>query len=304
MPKPDLSIDFCGIKMKNPVTVASGTFGYGEEFEKYFDLNELGAIITKSVTVKAREGNPQPRVVETPYGLINSIGLQNKGIDYFVEHNLPHLQKFNTPVIANIAGKSKEEFAQLAKILDGQDVVKGFEVNVSCPNVAGGLDFSTDPNATCAVTEAVKAATRKPVIIKLSPNVTNIVTIAKAAVKSGADGLSLINTILGLGFVDHPPVPGRGKPKFLIGGLSGPAVKPVALRLIYQVRQEVDVPILGMGGIASAADAVEFFTAGASAVAVGTASFVNPRAAVDVIAGLREFAAKNNLNDLRSLGLK
>ncbi len=187
MPDIDLSINFCGIEMKNPVTVASGTFGYGEEFEQFFDLNELGAIITKSVTMQPREGNPQPRVVETANGMINSIGLQNKGIDYFVEHNLPHLKQFNTPVIANIAGKSKEEFAELAKILDGQDVVKGLEVNISCPNVAGGLDFSTDPDATCAVTEAVKAATKKPVIVKLSPNVTNIVTIAKAAVKSGAD---------------------------------------------------------------------------------------------------------------------
>ena len=283
----DLSISFCGILMKNPVTVASGTFGYGEEFEPFFDLNELGAIITKSVTVKAREGNPQPRVVETASGMINSIGLQNKGIDYFVEHNLPHLSKFNTPVIANIAGKSKEEFAQLAKILDGQDVVRGFEVNISCPNVAGGLDFSTDPDATCAVTEAVKAATRKPVIVKLSPNVTNIVAIAKAAVRSGADGLSLINTLLGMSYLDHPPAAGKGQPKHLIGGLSGPAIKPIALRMVHQVAQEVNVPILGMGGIMNATDAIEFLTAGATAVAVGTANFINPRITVEIIDGLK-----------------
>jgi dihydroorotate dehydrogenase (NAD+) catalytic subunit len=274
-------VEIAGIKMKNPVMVASGTFGFGREYSDYLDLNKLGAIITKSVTLEPREGNPPPRIVETPAGMLNSIGLQNEGIDYFLKEDLPFLAKFDTPTIVNIAGETVEEYAELAKILSKEIMVKGIEVNISCPNVKkGGMAFGVDAGLTKDVISAVRKATRQPVIAKLTPNVTDITVIAKAAVEAGADALSLINTIVGMS-IDIET--GKSRLGTQTGGLSGPAIKPIAVRMVYEVAHTVKVPVIGIGGIMTGNDAVEFFLAGAKAVQVGTANFVDTEAPIRII---------------------
>jgi len=284
-------VDIAGIIMKNPVMVASGTFGFGKEYAEYFDLNKLGAIITKSITMKPREGNPAPRIVETPAGMLNSIGLQNEGIDYFIKNHLPFLAKYETPLIVNIAGESPEECVELATILSRESSVKGIEVNISCPNVKkGGMAFGIDAMLTEEIISSVKKATKLPVIAKLSPNVTDISSIAKAAVNAGAGAISLVNTFLAMA-IDLET--GKSRLGSLTGGLSGPAIKPIAIRMVYEVSRAVKVPVIGIGGIMTGEDAVEFMLAGATAVQVGTANFVNVDAPLRVIKGIEEYVSRH-----------
>lgn len=294
-----LNTEICGIKMKNPVMVASGTFGYGEEAANFVDLDKLGAIVTKTITLKPREGNSPPRVCETASGMLNSIGLQNKGIDDFIQNRLPFLSKFKTPVIANIAGDNAREYAQLAKMLDKESTVKGIEINISCPNVEkGGMFFCFDPKATAEVVRIVKKATGLPVIAKLSPNVTDIAAIAKAAEDAGADAVSLINTLLGMAIDPATRSSKLGTPT---GGLSGPAIKPIAVRMAWQVAQVVKIPIIGCGGIMTGKDAIEFFLAGASAVQIGTANFVDTQAPIRVVEEIQEYLEKNKIRHYKEL---
>ena len=294
----DLSVRFAGIRMRNPVLTASGTFGYAQEFEPYLDLNRLGALVVKTITRLPRPGNPAPRIVETPAGMLNAIGLQNVGIDAFIREKLPYLRTLSPPLIVNVAGESVEDFRELTKRISDEEGVAGIELNVSCPNVAGGLDFSTDPRLTHQVVKAAREATSLPIIPKLSPNVTDIRAIARAAEDAGADGISLINTLVGMAIDVRTR---RPKIANVTGGLSGPAIRPVAVRMVWQVALAVRLPILGMGGIVSGEDAVEFLLAGATAVAVGTASFVNPASAVEVIAGIQDYCAANGIAEVRRL---
>ncbi len=295
---PKLTVEIAGITMKNPVMTASGTFGYGTEFAPYFDLNALGAIIVKTVTLHPRIGNPPPRIVETPAGMLNSIGLQNVGIDAFLREKLPFLQTLKTPLLVNIAGKSVEEFADLAKRLSDTDGVAGIELNISCPNVAGGLDFGTDPRLTYEVVRAVRQTTSLPVIPKLSPNVTDVTVIARAAADAGANALSLINTIVGMAIDIHsrqPRLPGA------TGGLSGPAIRPIAVRMVWEAAQAVKLPLIGIGGIMTGEDAVEFLLAGARAVQVGTVNFLDPKAPLKVLAGIEAYLAQHHVSDVNQL---
>ncbi|OGB87371.1 dihydroorotate dehydrogenase B catalytic subunit [candidate division WOR-1 bacterium RIFCSPHIGHO2_02_FULL_45_12] len=282
-----LECEIAGIKMKNPVMVASGTFGYGEEVSKFVDLDKLGAIVTKTITLEPREGNPPPRIVETASGMLNSIGLQNKGIKDFIEHRLPFLAKFKTPVIANIAGDSASEYAKLAKMLNEESAIKGIELNISCPNVTkGGMFFCFDPKATAELVKTVRKETSLPLIVKLSPNVTDITLIAKEAETAGADAISLINTLLGMSIdIEKKTFSLANK----TGGLSGPAIKPVALRMVYQVAQAVKIPVIGIGGIMTGNDAIEFFLAGASAIQVGTANFVDTQAPIRIVKEIKDY---------------
>ncbi len=296
--RPKLGVTIAGIAMKNPVMTASGTFGYGTEFTRFFDLNALGAIIVKTVTMHSRQGNPPPRIVETPGGMLNSIGLQNVGIDAFLRHKLPFFRSLTTPLLVNIAGKSVEEFANLAKRLTDVEGVAGIELNISCPNVAGGLDFGTDPTLTYEVVRAVRQATSLPVIPKLSPNVTDITVIARAAADAGADALSLINTIVGMaidGRTRRPKLPGA------TGGLSGPAIRPIAVRMVWEVARAVKLPLIGIGGIMTGDDAIEFLLAGASAVQVGTANFLDPLASMKVLAGIEAYLTRHGFDAVTPL---
>ena len=294
----DLSVDFAGIRMQNPVLTASGTFGYAQEFEPYLDLNRLGALIVKTITRLPRPGNPAPRIVETPAGMLNAIGLQNVGIEAFIRDKLPYLRRLTPPLIVNVAGESVEDFRELTKRISDQEGVAGIELNVSCPNVAGGLDFSTDPKLTYQVVKAARDATGLPVIPKLSPNVTDIRAIARAAEEAGADALSLINTLVGMAIDVRTR---RPKIANVTGGLSGPAIRPVAVRMVWQVRHAVRLPILGMGGIVTGEDAAEFLLAGATAVAVGTANFIDPTSTLKVVDGLRDFCAAHGIAEVRQL---
>lgn len=292
-------VNLGGIQMKNPVTTASGTFGFGLEYQPYVDLEKLGAIIVKGTTPQPRQGNPTPRMAETPAGMLNAIGLQNPGMDRVAEEIMPRLTELGTPVIINIAGDTVEDYALVAQRLDRVPGVAGFEINISCPNVKkGGIQFGSDPRAAAEVTGAVKAATGLPVIVKLSPNVTDIVALAEAVAVAGADALSMINTLVGVAIdVDRRrPVLGN-----ITGGLSGPAVRPVAVRAVWQVYRAVSLPILGMGGIMTARDALEFILAGATAVAVGTANFVNPKATMEVVAGIEDYMRQNSFQDIQQL---
>jgi len=293
-----LAVDVAGIRMQNPVMTASGTFGYAEEFEKYFDLNRLGAVVVKTITRLPRAGNPPPRVVETPAGMLNAIGLQNVGIEGFIRDKLPYLRRLAPPLIVNVAGESVEDFRELTKRISDQDGVAGIELNVSCPNVAGGLDFSSDPQLAHRVVRAAREATPLPLIPKLSPNVTDIVTIARAVAEAGADAISLINTLVGMAVDVRTRRPKIGN---VTGGLSGPAIRPIAVRMVWQVARAVRLPIIGMGGIVTAEDALEFLIAGATAVAVGTANFIDPEAPVRVIEGLEQYCAANGIQDVRQL---
>lgn len=294
-----LSVGIGGIKMKNPVATASGTFGYGREYAGLVDLNRLGAIVIKGTTLHPRPGNPPPRIAETPAGMLNAIGLENPGVEVVIEKHLPWLAQFDLPVIVNIAGDRAEDYAELAARLDGQPGVAGLEVNISCPNVEkGGMSFGSDQETAAGVIRGVRAATRLPVIAKLSPNVTSIAGVARSVAEAGAGAVSLINTLLGM-VID---VKAR-KPLLanVTGGLSGPAVRPVAVRAVWEVYRVVDIPIIGLGGIMCAEDALQFIMAGASAVAVGTASFVNPRAALDVLEGIEAYMRDNNISDIKEL---
>jgi len=294
-----LQTEIAGIKMKNPVMVASGTFGYGEEAANFIDLDKLGAIITKTITLKSREGNSPPRVCETASGMLNSIGLQNKGVKDFIKNSLPFLSKFKTPVIANIAGDSAKEYAELAKILSKESLVKGIEVNISCPNVEkGGMFFCFDPKATLELVKTVRKVTSLPLIVKLSPNVTDVALIAKQAEEAGADAVSLINTVLGMAIDIETRDSRLGTPT---GGLSGPAIKPIAIRMVWQVAQTVKIPIIGMGGIMTGEDAIEFFLAGASAVQVGTANFVDTQAPIRIVGEIQEYLEKNKISHYKEL---
>lgn len=284
-------MELAGIKLKNPVMVASGTFGNGREYNDYLDLNKLGAIITKSVTLLPREGNPPPRIVETPSGMLNSIGLQNEGLEQFLKEDLPFLAKFDTPIIVNIAGESVEEYAELAKRLSKETMVKGIEVNISCPNVKlGGMTFGVDPKLTKEVISAVKKATTQPVIAKLTPNVTDITVVGKAAVEAGADALSAINTVIGMA-IDLET--GQSRLGSLTGGLSGPAIRPIAVRMVYELAHSTKVPVIGLGGIMTGNDAVEFLLAGARAVQVGTANFVDTQASVRIAKEIEEYVHRH-----------
>ncbi len=283
----DLSIELGGLKLKNPVLTASGTFGFGEEWADFFDLSLLGGVTVKAVTVMPRAGNPMPRMVETAAGVLNSIGLQNPGLEAFLAERLPYLRRFDTAVIVNIAGDTLEDFATLTARLDGVPGISALEVNISCPNQAcGGLEFGVDPELTRQVISAVRKRTRLPVIAKLSPNVTDITVIARAAADAGADILSLVNTFVGTAI---NPATRSFRLANRTGGLSGPCIKPLALYMVWRVAQAVPLPIIGMGGICNAGDAVEFLLAGAWAVATGTVNFVNPRAPVEIVEGIREY---------------
>jgi dihydroorotate dehydrogenase (NAD+) catalytic subunit len=288
-----------GLVLKNSVMTASGTFGYGTEYADFVDIQRLGAIVCKGTTLEPREGNPQPRLAETPSGLLNSIGLQNIGVEALVKEKAPIWTTWRVPVIVNIAGDSIDDYARLATRLEGVAGVSGLEVNIGCPNVkSGGMEFGTDPKAAASVTKAVKRASSLPVIVKLTPNVTSILEIAEAAADAGADALCLVNTLRGMAIDVSARKPSLGN---ICGGLSGPAIKPVALYMVYQVAGRVNLPIVGCGGIMSAQDALEFIMAGASAVEVGTAQFVNPRALLDVLEGIEEFMLREGVKDISEL---
>lgn len=294
----NLSVKIGNLELKNPVMGASGTFGFGREYEDFLDVNEIGAIVTKGVTPKPRAGNPGVRIAETPSGMLNCIGLENPGVDAFIYDILPKIKKYNTAVIVNISAGSVEEYAEMAWRLD-IDGVDAVEVNISCPNVKeGGIVFGTDPKAATAVTHAVKTHTKKTVIVKLSPNVTDIVQMAKAVEEAGADAISMINTLTGMAIDINTRKPLLGN---ITGGLSGPAVKPVALRMVWQVAKAVNIPIIGMGGIASAEDAIEFLLAGATAVAVGAHNFIDPSALKVIADGISEYMQKYNIEDVNEL---
>ncbi|NLK00552.1 MAG: dihydroorotate dehydrogenase [Clostridia bacterium] len=299
MSKINLSVDIAGIKMQNPVTTASGTFGFGLDYLDYFDVNQLGAVVTKTITINRRMGNPPPRIIETPSGLLNSIGLANPGIDEFIQSTLLDLEHIKAPIIVSIAGDTEEEYVELAERLDKVDKIAGIELNVSCPNVRmGGIQFGVCPEQVNRLTKASAAATQKPLIVKLTPNVTDIVEVACAAVEGGARSLSLINTLLGMSIDIN-----KRKPVLAnnVGGLAGPAIRPVAVRMVWQVAQAVDVPIIGVGGICDYRDALEFIMAGAASVGVGTWNFVNPTACVDIIEGLRCFCLEQGVKDINEL---
>ena len=293
-----LSIDFCGVQFKNPVIPASGTFGYGREYEQFYPLSRLGGISVKGTTLGRREGNPGPRVAETPSGMLNSVGLQNGGVKKFLEYEMPNLVTRDTRIIANIAGATVEECAELASMLEGS-AVDLIELNISCPNVkAGGAAFGTDCTIAGQVTRAVRDATSKPLMVKLSPNVTSITDIAKSVEANGADAVSLINTLLGMR-IDIKT--GRPILKNNVGGLSGPAVFPVAVRMVWQVANAVRIPVMGMGGVATWEDAVEIMMAGASAVQVGAAIFNDPYAPIKIIDGLEQYCIDNNIDNISQI---
>ena len=295
-----LSVTLCGIELDNPVIPASGTFGFGKEFSEYYDINILGTFSFKGTTRESRFGNPTPRIAECPAGMLNAVGLQNPGVDHVIARELPEMKAyFHKPVMANVSGFSVEEYVDVCRKLDREPQVGWLEVNISCPNVhGGGMSFGTSPQAAAEVTKAVKAVTTKPVIIKLSPNVTDIVSIAKACEDAGADGVSLINTLLGMRMDLRTRKPLLAN---VTGGLSGPAVFPVALRMVYQVANAVKIPVVGMGGVSCAADVLEMMMAGASAVEVGAANLVNPWACRDIIRDLPEVMDKYRIGTLREL---
>jgi len=299
MVKPDLSVRVGPLRLKNPVLTASGTFGYGLEFTQYFDIGLLGGIATKGLSPKPREGNPPQRIAETPAGMLNTIGLQNVGVDAFIAEKLPELRRYDTAVVANVFGENLAGYVEVCAKLDGVDGVAAIELNVSCPNVdRGGMIFGNDPAALAQVTRACRDATRLPLIVKLSPNVGDITETARAAESEGADALSLVNTFVGMAIDVERRRPVLAK---ITGGLSGPAIRPLAVRMTWEVARAVQLPIIGMGGIVDARDALEFILAGATAVQVGTANFLHPRAALDVLEGLERYLVEHGIGAVTEL---
>lgn len=293
-----LAVNICNMQLKNPIIAASGTFGFGREYADFIDLNRLGGISVKALTLEPRKGNPAPRIAETPAGILNSVGLQNPGIDEFIKTELPFIKQYKTSVIVNIAGNTVEDYAELAKRLQGTDI-DALEVNVSCPNVKEGcVTFGVSTKGIAMVTEAVKKYSNKPVIIKLTPNVTSIASLAKACEDAGADAVSLINTLLGMAIDIQSRRPIL---KNNFGGLSGPAIKPIALRMVYEVAQTVNIPVIGMGGISSWQDVIEFMLAGASAVNVGTSNFINPMICEEIITELENYMNKHNIESIQNI---
>jgi len=295
----DLSVRLGRITLKNPVLVASGTFGYGEEYAELIDLNELGGIMVKAVTLEPREGNPPPRLAETPAGLLNAIGLENPGVEVFLKEKLPFLRGFQTAIIVNIAGEKEEEYLRLAERLNQAKGISALEVNISCPNVKEkGLIFGTDPEQTFSLVKKLGEITDIPLIVKLTPNVTDITKIAQASQEAGAEALSLINTVLGMSIDVETRKPKLGN---ITGGLSGPAIRPIAVRMMWQTFQKVNLPLIGMGGITDAEDALEFILAGASAVAIGTANFIDPKTALEVIEGIKQYMQVKGIKNFKDL---
>ena len=295
----DMAVNLGGLIMKNPVTVASGTFAAGREYSDFVDVASLGAVTTKGVSLNGWEGNASPRIAETPSGMLNSIGLQNPGVEHLKEHELPWLRDVGATIIVNVSGHSFGEYVDVLEALEQGDQVDAYEINISCPNVdAGGMAIGTDPASVEKVIGMCRATTSKPMIVKLTPNVTDITEIARAAVSAGADALSLINTVMGMAIDAN-----RRKPQLarVVGGLSGPAIKPIALRMVWETHKAVDVPLLGMGGIATGIDAVEFMLAGATAVAVGTANFNNPSATIEVIDGIAAYCEQQGVGNVNEL---
>ena len=291
-------VNFAGIEMKNPVTVASGTFGYGREFADFFDLGKLGAVITKGTSLKPKSGNKPSRICETPIGMLNSIGLQNPGVEYFANNDLPYLRKFDTKIIVNACGSSIDEYVELCRILNDLDI-DGVELNLSCPNVKEGcMAFGNTYEGVKKVTSEVRKVLDKPLIVKLTPNVTDIAGIAKGVEDGGADAVSLINTLLAMkiDIYKRKPVLANNT-----GGLSGPAIRPVAVRMVYQVAQAVDIPIMGLGGIMSGEDAIEFMLAGATTVSIGAGNFVEPYTSIKTIQGIEDYMKKCNIDDINSI---
>lgn len=295
----NLSVDIGGFKIKNPVMSASGTFGYGEEFAPYTELSTLGAIVVKGLSLKPRSGNPSPRTCETPCGMLNAIGLQNVGVDAFITDKMPFLRRVGTPVIANIFGELVDDYKEIARRLDGVDGVSAVEINISCPNVKkGGMQFGIDPKEAFKVVSAVRKATALPIMTKLSPNVTDLQIMARSVEDAGTDSISLINTITGMAIdVDKR----RPRIATVMGGLSGPAIRPVAVRMVYEVARVATVPVIGIGGIMTGRDALEFIIAGASAVQVGTANFIDPDSTVKVAKGIESYMKENDVNDIGEL---
>ena len=297
----DIKVKIAGKEFKNPVTVASGTFGSGREYSEFIELSKLGAVTTKGVSNVAWEGNPTPRIAEVYGGMLNAIGLQNPGVDVFIERDLPFLEQQNTGIIVNVCGKTIEDYIEVVERLS-ESSVDMFEINISCPNVKeGGIAFGQSPDLIKEITSTLKSRSKKPIIMKLSPNVTDITVMARAAQEAGADAISLINTITGMKIDIH-------KRKFVLanktGGMSGPAIKPIALRMVYQAAQVVDIPIIAMGGITNAEDAIEFIMAGASMVSVGTANFYNPYASLEIVEGIEEYLQQNaisNIDEIRGI---
>lgn len=299
MNNPDISVKVGSLNFRNPILLASGTVGYGNEISEFTDLSKIGGIVTKSISLKPRKGNPPQRIVETPAGMLNAIGLANVGLEEFIKSKIPFLKKYDVPIICNIAASTVEEYVECTKALDSEDAISGFEINVSCPNVKeGGLQFGNSVSAVGNITGKVRAVTKKPVIIKLSPNVSYISEFAKVVKEEGGDAVSAINTLVGTAFDIN-----TRKPKLfnVRGGLSGPAIKPVALAKVLEIRQKVDIPIIGIGGIMNWKDVIEFMIAGSSAVQIGTLNFINPAASAEIIVGIEEYCIKFGIEKLSSL---
>jgi dihydroorotate dehydrogenase (NAD+) catalytic subunit len=285
-----------GLTIKNPVMAASGTFGYGEEYAPYYDINRVGAVIVKGVSLEPRAGNPPPRIMETPCGMLNAIGLENPGVKIFIKEKLPFLRQYNVAVIVNVFGETLDEYKQVVEIVSETEGVHGLEINISCPNVKkGGIVFGADPDMAYEITKEVKSATNLPVIVKLTPNVTDICVIAESVQAAGADAISLINTLTGMSVDIEQRIPHLAN---ITGGLSGPAIKPIALRMVWQVAKKVTVPVIGVGGITNARDAMEFLVVGARAVQIGTAHFINPHAAVDIVEGMADYFSEHDIRDV------
>ena len=297
--KPNMAVEIAGVKLRNPVMPASGTFGYGEEYAPFLDLEKIGAIVTKGLSLKPKAGNPTPRIAETISGMLNAIGLQNVGIEAFIQHKMPFLRTVNTPVIANFFGNTLEEYGEVAKRLNDIPEIAAGELNISCPNVKqGGIVFGTDPVAASEVVALVRKNLQKPLIVKLTPNVTDITVVARAVEEAGADAIACINTITGMSVDIH-----TRKPRIAnrTGGLSGPAIRPIAVRMVHQVVQSVAVPVIGIGGISRPMDALEFLIVGARAVQVGTANFVDPSVMQTIIEGIEEFCLDEGIEDIHDL---
>lgn len=295
----DLRVNIAGLDLVNPVLTASGTFGYGIEYQDFIDLSQLGGVIVKGTTLQPREGNPYPRMAETAQGMLNCVGLQNKGVDYFCEHIYPQIKDIKTNMIVNVSGNSPDDYAECARRIDELDCIPAIELNISCPNVKhGGMAFGTTPEGAASVVKAVREAYKKTLIVKLSPNVSSITDIALAVQDAGADAVSLINTLMGMAI----DIEKRKRVLSIgTGGLSGPAVKPVALRMVYQVARAVQIPVIGLGGISNAKDAIEFLLAGASAIEIGTANFLDPAISVKVAQGINEYLDKHGFASVKDI---